>query len=697
MGKRDKGDRERKSKKRYHDEEDDEEEASTAGDTQEAIPAAAGKQVDEAAVQQDEYGAKDYRLQMHLKNDYGSRPLWVAPDGHIFLEAFSPVYKYAQDFLVAIAEPVCRPIHLHEYKLTAYSLYAAVSVGLQTSDIIEYLEKLSKTSVPDGIVQFIKLCTVSYGKVKLVLKHNRYFVESAFPEVIQRLLQDAVVKDCRLRTTDGDETELITEVISSKSAIAKSVADNGASSTSQAGEAAPSVPEDIFSYYEQMDKDEEEEEETQTVSFEIRQEMIEELQKRCIQLEYPLLAEYDFRNDTVNPDINMDLKPTAVLRPYQEKSLRKMFGNGRARSGVIVLPCGAGKSLVGVTAACTVRKRCLVLGNSSVSVEQWKAQFKMWSTIDDSQICRFTSDAKDKPIGCSVAISTYSMLGHTTKRSWEAERVMEWMKSQEWGLIILDEVHTIPARMFRRVLTIVQAHCKLGLTATLVREDDKIVDLNFLIGPKLFEANWMELQNNGYIAKVQCAEVWCPMSPEFYREYVAIKTKKRILLYTMNPNKFRACQFLIRFHERRNDKIIVFADNVFALKEYAIRLNKPYIYGPTSQGERMQILQNFKHNPKINTIFISKVGDTSFDLPEANVLIQISSHGGSRRQEAQRLGRVLRAKKGMVAEEYNAYFYSLVSQDTQEMAYSTKRQRFLVDQGYSFKVITNPSSSPGDH
>uniref|UniRef100_A0A8C5B2X2 General transcription and DNA repair factor IIH helicase/translocase subunit XPB n=1 Tax=Gadus morhua TaxID=8049 RepID=A0A8C5B2X2_GADMO len=704
MGKKDKADRgEKRSKKRSYEEEDDDEEVGGA-DSQE-IPAAAGKHVEESTTKLDEYGAKDYRSQMLLKNDHSSRPLWVAPDGHIFLEAFSPVYKYAQDFLVAIAEPVCRPVHEHEYKLTAYSLYAAVSVGLQTSDIVEYLQKLSKTSVPDGIIQFIKLCTVSYGKVKMVLKHNRYFVESAFPEVIQNLLQDSVIRDCRLRTADGADTELITEIISSKSAVA-------ATSTTAAGEGTSStalVPEDIFSYYEQMDKEEEEEEETQTVSFEIRQEMIEEVQKRCIQLEYPLLAEYDFRNDTVNPDINMDLKPTAVLRPYQEKSLRKMFGNGRARSGVIVLPCGAGKSLVGVTAACTVRKRCLVLGNSSVSVEQWKAQFKMWSTIDDSQICRFTSDAKDKPIGCSVAISTYSMLGHTTKRSWEAERVMEWMRSQEWGLIILDEVHTIPgerttlflhadsvAKMFRRVLTIVQCHCKLGLTATLVREDDKIVDLNFLIGPKLFEANWMELQNNGYIAKVQCAEVWCPMSPEFYREYVAIKTKKRILLYTMNPNKFRACQFLIRFHERRNDKIIVFADNVFALKEYAIRLNKPYIYGPTSQGERMQILQNFKLNPKINTIFISKVGDTSFDLPEANVLIQISSHGGSRRQEAQRLGRVLRAKKGMVAEEYNAYFYSLVSQDTQEMAYSTKRQRFLVDQGYSFKVITKMAGMEED-
>ncbi|KAG3274314.1 general transcription and DNA repair factor IIH helicase/translocase subunit XPB isoform X2 [Ictidomys tridecemlineatus] len=691
MGKRDRADRDKKkSKKRHYEDEEEDEDDTPGNDSQEAVPSAAGKQVDEAGTKVDEYGAKDYRLQMPLKDDHTSRPLWVAPDGHIFLEAFSPVYKYAQDFLVAIAEPVCRPTHVHEYKLTAYSLYAAVSVGLQTSDITEYLRKLSKTGVPDGIIQFIKLCTVSYGKVKLVLKHNRYFVESSHPDVIQHLLQDPVIRECRLRNAEGEATELITETFTSKSAISK-MADSGSGpSTSRVTDpqGKSDIPTDLFDFYEQMDKDEEEEEETQTVSFEVKQEMIEELQKRCIHLEYPLLAEYDFRNDSVNPDINIDLKPTAVLRPYQEKSLRKMFGNGRARSGVIVLPCGAGKSLVGVTAACTVRKRCLVLGNSAVSVEQWKAQFKMWSTIDDSQICRFTSDAKDKPIGCSIAISTYSMLGHTTKRSWEAERVMEWLKTQEWGLMILDEVHTIPAKMFRRVLTIVQAHCKLGLTATLVREDDKIVDLNFLIGPKLYEANWMELQNNGYIAKVQCAEVWCPMSPEFYREYVAIKTKKRILLYTMNPNKFRACQFLIKFHERRNDKIIVFADNVFALKEYAIRLNKPYIYGPTSQGERMQILQNFKHNPKINTIFISKVGDTSFDLPEANVLIQISSHGGSRRQEAQRLGRVLRAKKGMVAEEYNAFFYSLVSQDTQEMAYSTKRQRFLVDQGYSFKVIT---------
>lgn len=299
-------------------------------------------------------------------------------------------------------------------------------------------------------------------------------------------------------------------------------------------------------------------------------------------------------------------------------------------------------------------------------------------------------------MGCSIMITTFNMITHQQKRSYEADQTMKWLQEQEWGIMVLDEVHTIPAKMFRRVLTIVQAHCKLGLTATLVREDDKIVDLNFLIGPKLYEANWLELQKRGFIARVQCAEVWCPMSPEFYREYLACKSAKKMLLFVMNPNKFRACQFLIRYHEKRNDKIIVFSDNVFALKEYAMKMNKPFIYGPTSQSERLQILQNFKLNPKVNTIFVSKVADTSFDLPDANVLIQISSHGGSRRQEAQRLGRILRAKKKAIAEEYNAFFYTLVSQDTLEMSFSRKRQRFLVNQGYSYKVITRLSGMEDD-
>ncbi|XP_019861914.1 PREDICTED: TFIIH basal transcription factor complex helicase XPB subunit-like [Amphimedon queenslandica] len=274
-----------------------------------------------------------------------------------------------------------------------------------------------------------------------------------------------------------------------------------------------------------------------------------------------------------------------------------MFGNGRARSGVIVLPC-------------------------AVAVEQWWSQFKLWSNIDMSVVCRFTSDAKDKPSpNTSIAISTYSMVSYTQKRAWDSQQVMDFLQNREWGLMILDEVQTIPADKFRRVLSAVQAHCKLGLTATLVREDDKIQDLNFLIGPKLYEANWMELQNLGFIARVQCAEVWCPMTPEFYAEYIRIKTRKRKLLYVMNPNKFRICQFLMRYHERRNDKIMIFSDMVFPLRTYAMKLDRPFIDGQTPQKERMKILKNFRHNPQVNTIFISKVGDNSFDLPDANVLI----------------------------------------------------------------------------
>lgn len=173
------------------------------------IPGAAARDAEknDQSVQEDEFGAKDYRSQMILKPDNASRPLWVAPNGHIFLESFSPVYKHAHDFLIAISEPVCRPEFIHEYKLTAYSLYAAVSVGLQTNDIVEYLKRLSKTSVPDGIIEFIKLCTLSYGKVKLVLKHNKYFVESPFPEILQKLLKDPVIQECRLRRNVENESE----------------------------------------------------------------------------------------------------------------------------------------------------------------------------------------------------------------------------------------------------------------------------------------------------------------------------------------------------------------------------------------------------------------------------------------------------------------------------------------------------------
>ncbi|EAU85533.1 DNA helicase [Coprinopsis cinerea okayama7 len=623
---------------------------------------------------------------LHLKPDHASRPLWISPeDGHIILEAFSPIAEQAQDFLTAISEPVSRPAFIHEYKLTSYSLYAAVSVGLQTEDIIE-------VPVPETIVNFIRERTLSYGKVKLVLKHNKYFVESSHPETLQFLLKDKIIREARSQAPVVDSSIKASTFTTAKAPVRGNLAIPGTKEPEKK-DGATNMPNtsdaQLFTSVVGVESDDIEEDDDNVHAFEIDDAKIDDVKKRCNELEYPMLEEYDFRNDTINPNLDIDLKPATTIRPYQETSLSKMFGNGRARSGIIVLPCGAGKTLVGITAACTIKKSTLVLCTSSVSVMQWRQQFIQWSNITDRQIAVFTADQKEKFAGESgIVVSTYSMVANTHNRSHDSKKMMEFLTSREWGFILLDEVHVVPAAMFRRVVTTIKAHSKLGLTATLVREDDKIADLNYMIGPKLYEANWMDLAAKGHIANVQCAEVWCPMTPEFYREYLREQSRKRMLLYCMNPNKFQACQFLIRYHEGRGDKVIVFSDNVYALEAYAKHLGKPYIHGATGQVERMRILSHFQHSPLVNTIFLSKVGDTSIDLPEATCLIQISSHFGSRRQEAQRLGRILRAKRRN-DEGFNAFFYSLVSKDTQEMFYSTKRQQFLIDQGYSFKVITH--------
>ncbi|CAG8506234.1 16621_t:CDS:10, partial [Acaulospora colombiana] len=560
----------------------------------------------------DLFGKNDYSF-VSLKKDHGNRPLWINPvTGNIILEGFSPFAEKAQDFLITISEPVSRPSLIHEYKMTPYSLYAAVSVGLETEAIIDVLKILSKTEIPESLIEMIRKCTVSYGKVKLLLKHNKYFVESSHAEILQMLLQDKDIADARLINADGTNgNEFITSKAPSGKdlVISGKVAEVPKSSEAKNNEAA-NRDDELFNAVVAIDKGNE--------GLLFLHAWIT-VRRRCNELNYPMLEEYDFRNDASLAPLDIDLKPITVIRPYQEKCLSKMFGNG-------------------------------------VSVMQWKQQFVQWSNIKESQIAVFTSDQKEKFSGQSgIVISTYSMVANTRARSYEASKMMQFITEREWGFILLDEVHVVPANMFRKVVTTIAAHTKLGLTATLVREDDKIEDLNFLIGPKLYEANWMDLASKGHIANVQCAE---------------------------------ACQYLIRYHENRGDKVIVFSDNVYALERYAKDFNVPFIHGKTKPQERLHVLSMFQHSPDTNTIFLSKVGDTSIDLPEATCLIQISSHYGSRRQEAQRLGRILRAKRRN-DEGFNAFFYSLVSTDTQEMYYSTKRQQFLIDQGYAFKVITS--------
>jgi DNA excision repair protein ERCC-3 len=614
-----------------------------------------------------------------LKPDHLQRPCWTCPDGTIYLEAFHDLYAQAYDFLVAIAEPVARPEFVHQYKLTPYSLYAAVATNIDTHRIIMVLDKLSKNKLPKEVDKFVRDCTQKYGKAKLVLKHNKFHVESEFPQVLRELLRDPVIAQSRVKETSGSMDE------------------HGFLVQGKAEEMKENLHEMEEDDSEDDSEDAANKKPNTVVSFQIKSEAVEKVKRQAIELDYPLMEEYDFRNDQTNPNVHQfDLKPHTRIRRYQERSLAKMFGNGRARSGIIVLPCGAGKTLTGVTAAQTIKKSCVALCTNAVSVLQWKYQFQLWTNIPDDRICVFTSDRKDviHPEAC-VLITTYTMVSYSGKRSEKSQEVMDVITGREWGLLLMDEVHVVPAKMFRRVVGAVKAHCRLGLTATLVREDDLISDLNFLIGPKLYEANWMDLTAQGYLANVQCVEVWCPMTGPFMKEYLsASNARLKQSLYIMNPSKLRATEFLVRFHEERGDKIIVFSDLVFSLKLYAEMLKKPLIFGNTPERERQAILGTFRTNDALRTICISKVGDTSIDLPEANVIIQVSSHFGSRRQEAQRLGRILRpksftARDGTNRSSFNAFFYTLVSSDTQEMYYSAKRQQYLIDQGYTFKIVTN--------
>lgn len=647
-------------------------------------------------------GFQDYSKSLKLKPDHEHRPIWVTKENLIFLEAFSPLYQQACDILVAIAEPESRPNFVHTYRLTENSLYSAVAVSITTDAIIKVLGKLCKTDLPPEVVNFIRRSTYTFGKAKIVLKDNTFFVESKYADVLRELLRNPIIRNAR-ETKDGGD----------------GAAGDGAADTFVES-AAPAEDIRNLEYLKlsmdggEVEEEDEEEEDgaggaggardgsyrsrLQTVSFMIRQSDVQAVKRSAKEdSNYPLMEEYDFKNDHRNPTLVMDLRPSTKIRPYQEKSLAKLFGNGRARSGIIVLPCGAGKSLTGVTAASTIKRSTIVLCINNASVKQWKDQFIMFTNVAESSVRMFTSTDKDSlppPDKACIVITTYPMISRQGRRSGLGEAMIQSVRSREWGLMILDEVHVAPADMFQKVVHQVNAHCKLGLTATLVREDKKIQDLSFLVGPKLYEANWIDLTAQGYLARVQCVEVWCPMTKEFYEQYithsVGAKSRLQRLLYTLNPRKFRTCEYLVNYHTKRGDKIILFSDDVPALILYCEALKGivevPYIFGGTKEEDRRDILTAFKLRPEVSCIGLSKVGDTALDIPEANVIIQVSSHFGARRQEAQRLGRILRPKPNPLG-GFNAFFYTLISTDTKEMYFSSKRQQYLIDQGYTFKVV----------
>ncbi|CRG97383.1 DNA repair helicase RAD25, putative [Plasmodium gallinaceum] len=673
-------------------------------------------------------GFHDYSKDMKLKKNHMNKPMWICSDGFIYLEMFNSCSKQASDFLITIAEPICRPELIHEFQLTIFSLYAAISVGITLDELLINLDKFSKNVLPKELVHNITKSAESFGKVKLVLRENKYYIEATNKSELDYLLNNNSIKNARIYSNDNNEQKIKSVCNMNDSILEEKYKENNNNNitnntnnflneksnenkneesyvtyeapvldTTQLGfKISESEKQLIFQEKKNINENINENlgNSSEVYSFEVNCDKIEEVKQEALQtMQRPLLMEYDFRRDKKNPNLICSLKSHVQIRYYQEKALRKMFSNGRSRSGIIVLPCGVGKTLTGITAASTIKKSSLFLTTSAVAVEQWKKQFEDFTNIHPRHLRILTSDYKFDlwPINeAGVLISTYTMLSYSGKRSEQSLKIVNDIRRREWGLLVFDEVQFAPAPSFRRINDIVKSHCKLGLTATLVREDLLIRDLQWIIGPKLYEANWVELQNKGFLAKALCKEIWCSMPGSFYKYYLKSNSFIKRRLYTCNPKKLMMCEYLIKYHEQNNDKIIVFSDNIFALLHIAKTLNKPFIYGKLSPIERIAIINKFKNDSSINTILLSKVGDNAIDIPIANVVIQISFNFASRRQEAQRLGRIIRPKNKANEKkninEPDSFFYSLVSKDTIEMCYSDKRQQFLINQGYAYNV-----------
>jgi len=364
------------------------------------------------------------------------------------------------------------------------------------------------------------------------------------------------------------------------------------------------------------------------------------------------------------------------VRDYQRDAANIYYAAGHAKggSGVIALPCGAGKTIVGLAAMALVQRSTLVLTTSITAVKQWRREILDKTDLTEEQIAEYTGESKE--IG-PVTLATYQIVTYRPDKTEDFPH-FKIFDERDWGLIIYDEVHLLPAPVFR-VTAQIQARRRLGLTATLVREDGREGDVFSLIGPKKYDVPWRELEGRGWIASATCTEVRIAMPENRRMEYAVAEWREKYRIASENPAKE---EVVARLLERYADKrVLIIGQYLKQLRHIAKRFEIPLITGQTANQEREDLYNAFRRG-EVRHLVLSKVGNFAIDLPDANVLIQVSGTFGSRQEEAQRLGRILRPKVG--GEE--AHFYTLVTRDTRELDFAHHRQMFLTEQGYSYAI-----------
>ncbi|NYI07644.1 DNA repair helicase XPB [Allostreptomyces psammosilenae] len=358
------------------------------------------------------------------------------------------------------------------------------------------------------------------------------------------------------------------------------------------------------------------------------------------------------------------------LRPYQAQAVEGFWHGG---SGVVVLPCGAGKTLVGAAAMARARATTLILVTNTVSAHQWKTELLRRTSLTEDEIGEYSGSKKEiRP----VTIATYQVV---TVRRKGVYPHLELFDSRDWGLVVYDEVHLLPAPIFRFTADL-QARRRLGLTATLVREDGREGDVFSLIGPKRYDAPWKEIEAQGWIAPADCVEVRVTMTDSERLAYATAESEERYRFCATTESKQRVTEQLVRLHQ--GEQTLVIGQYIDQLDELGARLGAPVIKGDTSNAQREKLFDAFRTG-ELSVLVVSKVANFSIDLPEAAVAIQVSGTFGSRQEEAQRLGRVLRPK----ADGRAARFYSVVARDSVDQEFAAHRQRFLAEQGYAYRIV----------
>ena len=540
----------------------------------------------------------------------GNGPLIVQSDKTVLLEIDHEQAQEARTALAPFAELERAPEHVHTYRITLLALWNARAAGHDAEQVMDVLETYSRFPVPQPLLIDIADTMDRYGRLKLI-KHPAH---GLVLETTDRAVLTEIRRHKKIKPMLGAEIDEDSVVVH----------------PSERGR----------------------------------------LKQELLKVGWPAEDLAGYVDGEAHPIELSQEHEEWQLRDYQEMAADSFWEGG---SGVVVLPCGAGKTMVGAASMAKAKATTLILVTNTVAGRQWKDELVRRTSLTEDEIGEYSGEKKEiRP----VTIATYQVV---TRKSKGEYRALELFDSRDWGLIIYDEVHLLPAPVFRMTSDL-QSRRRLGLTATLVREDGREGDVFSLIGPKRYDAPWKDIESQGWIAPADCTEVRVQLTEAERMVYATAEQSDKYRLAATTPTKTKVVRKIMDMHP--DEPTLIIGAYIDQLEEIAEELDVPVIDGKTGNAKREKLYQQFRDG-ELKTLVVSKVANFSIDLPGASVAIQISGTFGSRQEEAQRLGRILRPKP----DGGGAFFYSIVARDTLDADYAAHRQRFLAEQGYGYRIV----------